>query len=404
MLKPRNVALFNDISEKGLAYFGPNYTITNDPQDADLWLVRSQDLHQQPLPPRLRAIARAGAGVNNIPIERCTEEGIVVFNAPGGNANAVAELVIAGMLLASRGVLDGANWLRTQKADKELAGLAEKHKKAFSGTEIRGKKLGVVGLGAVGHLVANAAVSLGMEVLGYDPFISIEFALKLSRSVHIAQNLNEMLAQCDYISLHVPLIDKTRGMFDQERINQFKPGAVLLNFARDLLVDEDALGLALQSGAVRRYVTDFANERVMGFPNTIILPHLGAATEESEENCAIMAVQQAQDFLNNGNITNSVNFPAISLGKLTHPTRIIVLHRNLPGILSHITTLFGENGINIDQLVSASRAQVACALFDLPVNVLTEFAMQLASQPDILKVRVIYGKDEPLEEMRHIGQ
>ena len=401
MLKPRKVALFNDISQKGLDQFGPNYEITDNPQDADLWLVRSQDLHQKELPPRLRAIARAGAGVNNIPIERCTEEGIVVFNAPGGNANAVAELVIAGMLLASRGVLDGANWVRAQKPDPEVANLAEKHKKAFSGTEIRGKKLGVVGLGAVGHLVANAAVSLGMEVIGYDPFISIEYALKLSRSVHIATALNTMLEDCDYISLHVPLIDKTRGMFDQERISHFKHGAVLLNFARDLLVDEDALGVALQSGAVKRYVTDFANERVMGFPNTIILPHLGAATEESEENCAVMAVQQAQDFLNNGNITNSVNFPPLNLGRVTAPTRVIVLHRNLPGILSHITTLFGENGINIDQLVSASRGQVACALFDLPVNVLTEFAMQLSSQPDILKVRVIYGRNEPLEEAQH---
>lgn len=397
MMKHRNVALLNDISPKGLAEFGQNFTVTADPNDADLWLVRSADLLKTPLPERLRAVARAGAGVNNIPLDRCTNAGIVVFNTPGANANAVAELVVAGMLLASRGVLDGANWVRSQKADGELAQLAEKHKKAFAGTEIRGKRLGVVGLGAVGHLVANAAVSLGMEVIGYDPFISIEFALKLSRSVQIAAQLNDLLETCDYISLHVPLIEKTRGMFNSERISRFKPGAVLLNFARDLLVDEEALGEALMTGKVKRYVTDFANERVMGFPNTIILPHLGAATEESEENCAVMAAKQAQDYLNNGNIVNSVNYPAISLGRASHPTRVMVLHRNVPGVLSSVTTLFSDANINIDQMVSASRGDAACALFDVPVNVLREFAMQLSAQPDILKVRVIYGVNEPLD-------
>ena len=231
--------------------------------------------------------------------------------------------------------------------------------------------------------------------------MSVEYALKLSRQVHMVPQLNDLLAQCDYISLHVPLIDKTRGMFNQERISHFKEGAVLLNFARDLLVDEEALGQALASGKVKRYVTDFANEKVMGFPNTIILPHLGAATEESEENCAIMAVKQAQDYLNNGNITNSVNFPNITLGKVSRLSRIIVLHKNVPGILSKVTTLFGEAGINIDQMVSASRDNVAAALFDVSVNVLRDFAMQLASQPDILKVRVIYGRNEPLEEAQH---
>ncbi|NLX83276.1 MAG: ACT domain-containing protein [Clostridiales bacterium] len=399
MLKQRNYTLLNDISQKGLIEFGQNYTLTEDMQDADLWLVRSKDLLQADLPQRLRAIARAGAGVNNIPLSRATDQGIVVFNAPGGNANAVAELVIAGMLLASRGVLDGANWVRAQKPDSQVAQLAEKHKKAFSGHEIRGKTLGVVGLGAVGHLVANAAVSLGMEVLGHDPFISIEYALKLSQDVQMVTQLNDMLSRSDYISLHVPLIEKTKGMFNETRIATFKEGTILLNFARDLLVDEEALGKALASGRVRRYVTDFANETVMSFPNTIILPHLGAATEESEENCAVMAVRQAQDYLNNGNIVNSVNFPNITLGRANRPTRVIVLHRNVPGILSQVTTLFGEAHINIDQMVSASRDNVAVAIFDVPVNVLREFAMQLSKQPDILKVRVIYGVNEPLEEM-----
>ena len=398
MLKQRKVILLNDISEKGLQEFGDNFSITEDINDADLWLVRSKNLLETALPERLRAIARAGAGVNNIPLGRATDQGVVVFNAPGGNANAVAELVVAGMLLASRGVLDGANWLRAQKPDPGLSDLAEKHKKAFSGTEIRGKRLGVVGLGAVGHLVANDAVSLGMEVLGHDPFMSVEYALKLSRQVHMVPQLNDLLAQCDYISLHVPLIDKTRGMFNRERISHFKEGAVLLNFARDLLVDEEALGQALASGKVKRYVTDFANEKVMGFPNTIILPHLGAATEESEENCAVMAVKQAQDYLNNGNITNSVNFPNITLGKVSRLSRIIVLHKNVPGILSKVTTLFGEAGINIDQMVSASRGDAAVAIFDVGIEVHKDFTTQLAAQPDILKVRVIYHHSVPQEK------
>lgn len=396
-MKARKTALLNDISDKGLKEFGPNFSITHERDDADLWLVRSADLLEAPLPERLRAIARAGAGVNNIPLKRCTDQGIVVFNTPGGNANAVAELVVAGLLLSARGIIDGANWVRAQAVDEALAQSVEKHKKAFSGTEIRGKKLGVVGLGAVGHLVANAAISLGMEVVGYDPFISIEFALKLSRSVRMTGQLNELLEECDYITLHIPLIEKTKGMIDAARIASFKEGAVLLNFARDLLVDELALGRALASGHVRRYVTDFANPMVMGLPNTIVLPHLGAATEESEENCAVMAVSQAQDYLNNGNIVNSVNFPAITLGQAVHPTRVMVLHRNVPGVLSAVTTLFSEAHINIDQMVSASRGDAACALFDVPVNVLREFAMQLSTMPDILKVRVIYGRKEPLD-------
>ena len=400
MLKQRNYTLLNDISPKGLIEFGQNYTQTEDMQDADLWLVRSKDLLETQLPQRLRAIARAGAGVNNIPLLRATDQGIVVFNAPGGNANAVAELVIAGMLLASRGVLDGANWVRAQKADKEVAQLAEKQKKAFSGHEIRGKTLGVVGLGAVGHLVANAALSLGMEVLGHDPFISIEFALKLSRAVNHVTQLDELLSACEFITIHVPLLPQTKGFIGAEQIGRMQDGAVLLNFARDQLVDETAVGEALKSGKLRRYVTDFANQEVMSLPNTLVLPHLGAATEEAEENCAVMAVRQVKDYLNNGNIKNSVNFPALTLGEARWPTRVMVLHRNVPGILSKITTLFGEAQINIEQMVSASREGVACALFDVSVNVLREFAMQLQSQPDILKVRVIYGKEEPLQALQ----
>ncbi|NLE20767.1 MAG: ACT domain-containing protein [Clostridiales bacterium] len=398
MLKQRTVACLNDISPKGLKELGPNFTLTGRREDSDLWLVRSADLLKAELPERLRAIARAGAGVNNIPLDRCTEQGVVVFNTPGANANAVAELVVAGMLLASRDILGGANWVRAQAPGPELAQAVEKEKKAFSGNEIRGKRLGVIGLGAVGHLVANSAVSMGMEVYGYDPYISIEFALKLSRSVHPVTQLSELLEACDFVSIHVPLMEKTRGFIGAAQLDSMRPGAVLLNFSRDLLVDEEAVGQALQDGRLRRYVTDFANERVVTFPNAIILPHLGAATEEAEDNCAVMAVHQAQDYLNNGNIVNSVNFPPITLGRATHPTRVMVLHRNVPGVLSKVTTLFGEAGINIDRMVSASRGAAACALFDAPVDVLREFAMRLSAQPDILKVRVIYGPEEPLEE------
>ncbi len=390
-MKARKYALLNDISMHGIKELGENFKLTKDVNEADLWLVRSAELKEANLPDRLRVIARAGAGVNNIPLARCTKQGIVVLNTPGGNANAVAELVVAGMLLASRGIIDGANWLRTQPADENLQQAAEKQKKMYSGHEIKGKKLGVVGLGAVGHLVANAAVSLGMEVTGYDPMMSIEYALKLSRSVHVAGQLNEMLADCDFVSLNLPLNDKTKGLFDEGRLSKLKKGAVLLNFARDLIVDEDALGRMLDSGELNGYVTDFANEKVMAFPRTIVLPHLGAATEESEDNCAVMAVRQAEDYLNNGNIINSVNFPAINLGRATYPTRILVLHNNVPGILSKVTTLFGEANINIEQMVSASRGEVASALFDASVNVLREFAMQLTTMPDILKVRVIHA-------------
>ena len=390
MMKQRHVALFNDISPKGLAELGVNFSITQDPGDADLWLVRSENLLEAALPERLRAIARAGAGVNNIPVERCTEQGIVVFNTPGANANAVAELAVAGMLLSARDILGAALWLKNQAADGDIAVLAEKQKKAFSGSEIRGKRLGVVGLGAVGHLVANAGAAMGMEVLGYDPAMSIDNALKLDLRVRHVMQLAELLDSCDYISIHVPLNDHTRGLIGRAQLERMRRGAVLMNFARDQLVDEEALKEALESSQLRRYVTDFANERVLRFPNTLVLPHLGAATQEAEENCAVMAARQAQDYLNNGNVDHSVNFPAISLGKATYPTRVMVLHLNVPGVLSRITTLFGEAHLNIDQMVSASRGNVSCALFDLTEKVQREFAMQLSSQPGILKVRVIY--------------
>ncbi len=388
-MKERNVVCLNPISPKGLECFGKNYAITQDVNDADCWLVRSADLHGKTLPPRLRAIGRAGAGVNNIPLDACTKQGIVVFNTPGANANGVAELVIAGMLMASRDIVGGVNWLRTLEAAPDIGEKVEKGKKNFAGTELRGKKLGVIGLGAIGHLVANVGVSLGMEVYGYDPYISVNYAWRLSRSVRHVESLEDVLRECDYITVHVPLMDATRMMIGAQQVAMMKEGAILLNFSRDSLVDEKAVGEALKTGKLRKYVTEFATEKNIAFPNTIIIPHLGASTEESEENCAVMAVQEVQDYLNNGNIANSVNFPAVSLGSLKSPTRVVVLHNNVPGIISKITTLFSSYNFNIEQMISASRGRVACALFDVEQSMERDFAMQLSNQDDILKVRVI---------------
>ncbi|MGI6738853.1 MAG: 3-phosphoglycerate dehydrogenase family protein [Christensenellales bacterium] len=388
-MKERNVVCLNPISPKGLERLGANYAIVHDAGDADCWLVRSADLHGKTLPSRLRAIGRAGAGVNNIPLDACVQQGIVVFNTPGANANAVAELVIAGMLMASRDIVGGINWLRTLEATPDIGAKVEKGKKNFAGTELRGKKLGVIGLGAIGHLVANVAVSLGMEVYGYDPYISVNYAWRLSRSVRHVENLEEVLKECDYITIHVPLMDATRMMIGAQQVAMMKEGVILLNFSRDSLVDEEAVGAALQSEKIRKYVTEFANEKNVAFTNTIIIPHLGASTEESEENCAVMVVEEVQDYLNNGNIANSVNFPAISLGSLKSPTRVVVLHKNVPGIISKITTLFSNFNFNIEQMISASRGSVACALFDVEQTMQREFAMQLSNQDNILKVRVI---------------
>ena len=388
-MKERNVVCLNPISPKGLERLGANYAIVHNAGDADCWLVRSADLHGKTLPSRLRAIGRAGAGVNNIPLDACVQQGIVVFNTPGANANAVAELVIAGMLMASRDIVGGINWLRTLEATPDIGAKVEKGKKNFAGTELRGKKLGVIGLGAIGHLVANVAVSLGMEVYGYDPYISVNYAWRLSRSVRHVENLEEVLKECDYITIHVPLMDATRMMIGAQQVAMMKEGVILLNFSRDSLVDEEAVGAALQSEKIRKYVTEFANEKNVAFTNTIIIPHLGASTEESEENCAVMVVEEVQDYLNNGNIANSVNFPAISLGSLKSPTRVVVLHKNVPGIISKITTLFSNFNFNIEQMISASRGSVACALFDVEQTMQREFAMQLSNQDNILKVRVI---------------
>ncbi len=389
----RKIACLNKISDKGLATLRDNYEITTDANEAHAWLVRSAKLHDAEFPQSLRAIGRAGAGVNNIPLDRCAEQGIVVFNTPGANANGVTELVIAAMILASRDIIGGTNWVRAQEATEGIAAATEKAKSLFTGTEIRGKTLGIIGLGAIGHLVANAAVGLGMDVQGFDPSIPVEFAWKLSRQVQHNAKLEDMLPKCDYLTIHVPLNDKTRKMMGTKELALLKPGAILLNFSRDELCDEDAVRRSLEERKLRRYVVDFPNAKNVTFPNTIVTPHLGASTDESEENCAVMAVQEIMDYLDYGNIIHSVNFPDVSLGALSTSTRVVVMHKNVPGTINKITSLFGEHGYNIEQMVSNSRGQYAVVMMDVKPPVTHEFLEQVNHNDEILKIRVIQKED-----------
>ena len=337
----------NPIAEKGLGLFDEEYKKSEDLQECDAVLVRSAKMHDMELPESVKVIARAGAGVNNIPVKDCAEKGVVVFNTPGANANGVKELVLAGMLLASRDIVGGIEWVAKEKDQEDIDKLAEKQKKQFAGCEIMGKKLGIIGLGAIGAMVANAASALGMEVYGYDPYISIDAAWNLSRTIKHIKSLDEIYSQCDYITIHVPLLDSTKEMINKEALDKMKDGVVLLNFARDLLVDEDALIEALDSGKVKKYVTDFANHTVAGHKGILVTPHLGASTEESEENCAVMAVKEVRDFLENGNIKNSVNFPNCDMGTCVAVGRIAICHKNIPNMISQFTKILGAEGLNI---------------------------------------------------------
>ena len=319
----------NPIAEKGLGLFDEEYKKSEDLQECDAVLVRSAKMHDMELPESVKVIARAGAGVNNIPLDRCAEEGIVVFNTPGANANGVKERVIAGMLLAARDIVGGINWVKGYDEDGDIAKAAEKKKKAFAGTELKGKKLGVIGLGAIGVLVANAATHLGMEVYGYDPYVSVDSAWRLSRNIHHAKTADEIYKECDYITIHVPALEDTKGMINKNAISLMKEGVVILNFARDVLVNDEDIKAALASGKVAKYVTDFPNPAIAGTENVIALPHLGASTEESEDNCAKMAVAEIRDFLENGNITHSVNYPDCNVGVRGDAERITILHLSL---------------------------------------------------------------------------
>ena len=379
----------NPIADIGLNNFTEDYTKIDTAEGADALLVRSAVMHDMEFDKNLKAIGRAGAGVNNIPLDTCAEQGIVVFNTPGANANGVKELVLAGMLLASRDIVGGIEWVAHEEDKEHIDKLAEKQKKQFAGCEISGKKLGIIGLGAIGAMVANSATHLGMEVYGYDPFISIDAAWNLSRTIKHSKSLDEIYSQCDYITIHVPLTDNTRKMIDKEAFTKMKDGVVLLNFARDLLVDEEALIEALDSGKVKKYVTDFANPLVAGRPGILVTPHLGASTEESEENCAVMAVKEVRDFLENGNIKNSVNFPNCDMGTCVAVGRVTIAHKNIPNMISQFTKILGSEGLNIADMTNKSRGSYAYTIIDLESAASKEALDELRAIEGVSKVRVI---------------
>ena len=385
----RNIYCFNAISKYGTDRLTADYALTDDLARAEGVLVRSAALHETEFGDSLLAIARAGAGVNNIPLDRCANEGIVVFNTPGANANGVKELVIAGLLLAARDVVGGIEWCKENKEDANIAKTVEKAKKAFAGYEIKGKKLGVIGLGAIGAEVANTAAALGMEVYGYDPYISINAAWALSRDVKHITSVDTIYQECDYITVHVPQLDSTRGMINGQTIGQMKDGVVVLNFARDLLVDDDAMAAALETGKVRRYVTDFPNPKSVAMKNVIAIPHLGASTEESEDNCAKMAVEELMDYLENGNIRNSVNYPNCDMGVCHAASRVAVLHLNVPNMIGQITGILASGNVNISDMTNKSRDKYAYTLLDLENPAEEDMVEKLKAIKGVLRVRVI---------------
>ena len=379
----------NPIAGVGLDLLTEDYKKTDALEDAQAVLVRSASMHELELPKTLEAVARAGAGVNNSPLEECAKKGIVVFNTPGANANGVKELVFAGMLLAARDVVGGINWCMSEKDNADIAKAAEKQKKNFAGTELAGKKLGVIGLGAIGIKVANTARHFGMEVYGYDPYISVNAAWNLSRDVKHINDPETIYRECDYITIHVPLMDATKKMISAEAIAMMKPTAVVLNFARDLLVDEEAMVAALGEGKVRKYVSDFANPMTAGKPGCIVIPHLGASTEESEDNCAVMAVQEIRDYMENGNIKNSVNYPSCDMGVCQTASRIAFLHKNAKGTIGTFTACLGDAGVNIDNMSNKSKGDFAYTMMDVDAPVPADVVEKMSNLPGVFKARVI---------------
>ena len=379
----------NPIADIGLDLFTEQYVKTDAIDEAEAVLVRSAAMHDLELSDNLCAIARAGAGVNNIPLDKCAEKGIVVFNTPGANANGVKELVVAGLMLASRDLVGGMNWVKENKEDANIAKTMEKAKSKFAGKEIQGKKLGIVGLGAIGVLVANAANRLGMEVYGCDPFISVEHAWNLSRDIKYVKTREEIFRECDYISVHVPLLDDTRQMINKDTMATMKDGVVILNFARDLLVNDDDMAEALASGKVGKYVTDFPNAKTANMEGVIAFPHLGASTAESEDNCAVMAVKEIVDFMDNGNIKNSVNYPSCDAGICASEGRIAINHRNIPNMLSQFTTVFAAENINIDNMVNKSRGDFAYTVIDIAASSTQTLVEKLTAINGVLKIRVV---------------
>lgn len=379
----------NPISAVGTEKFSKEYAQTDNIAEADGILVRSAAMHDMELPDNLLAVARAGAGVNNIPLDKCAEKGIVVFNTPGANANGVKELVIAGMLLASRDVIGGIEWVLANQDKEDIAKAAEKAKKNFAGTEVRDKKLGIIGLGAIGVKVANVAKYLGMEVYGYDPYVSVDAAWNLNRDVKHALSVDEIYENCDIITIHVPLMDATKGMIHKDAIAKMKDGVILLNFARDLLVDEKAVLDGIAAGKIRRYVSDFPNPVTAGKEGCIVIPHLGASTEESEDNCAKMAVEELMDYLENGNIINSVNYPKCDMGVCTQAGRVAIFHKNIANMITKFTACFGDNGINISDMMNKSKGEVAYTMLDIEAPASEEMIRTLSSIPGVFRVRVI---------------
>lgn len=383
------IKTLNEISPVINKVFTADYAVGSEIDSEDAIIVRSAKMHDMPISESLLAVARAGAGYNNIPVDKCSERGIVVFNTPGANANAVKELTIAGMLLAGRDIVGGIEWARTLKGEGDkVAALVEKGKNHFVGPELKGKKLAVIGLGAIGTMVANAGHALEMDVYGYDPFLSVEHALMLSRAVHKAGDLDKLLAEADFVSLHLPLTDKTRGMVDADMLSKFKPGAVLLNFSRGELVDGAAVLEAVKAGRLRRYVTDFPSEDMLGAEGVIALPHLGASTPESEDNCAEMAAQELAGYLTRGAIINSVNYPACDPG-YTDGARLCVLHANVPNMVGSVTALLAAQGINIANMVNKSRGALAYTVIDADGEIGANVVKAVAAVENVYKVRLI---------------
>lgn len=383
------VNCLNPIADCGMNLFTDNYEKTDDFSDADAVLVRSAAMHDMELSDKLLCVGRAGAGVNNIPLDKCAEKGIVVFNTPGANANGVKELVVAGLLLASRDLMGGYNWVKENASDENIGKAVEKQKSKYAGNEVMGKKLGVIGLGAIGAKVANIGFRLGMEVYGYDPYVSVDAAWRLSSHVKHITNVEDIYKECDYITVHVPALDSTKGMINKDAFALMKDGVKILNFARDILVNDDDMIEALASGKVSKYVTDFPNAKIAGVDNVITLPHLGASTAESEDNCAVMAVQEIMEFVENGNIKNSVNYPAIDAGVCTSTSRITVCHKNIPNMLTQFTGAFSSKGINVTDMVSKSRGDWAYTILDVADKADASIVNTISAIDGVVKVRIV---------------
>ena len=383
------VHYLNPISPKGTALWTDQYQKTDDPNQADAILVRSAAMHDMEFSENLLAVSRAGAGVNNIPLDRCAEQGIVVFNTPGANANGVVELALCGMLLGCRDIIGGINWVQSIKGETDIAKKVEKGKSKFAGHEILNKNLGVIGLGAIGGPLANAARRLGMHVYGCDPFISIEAAWGLDSHITRVKTRDEIYANCDIITVHTPLLPDTKHMINAEAISKMKDGVIILNFARDQLVDDDAMEAALKSGKVKRYITDFPNDRTAGMEGVVAIPHLGASTEESEDNCAKMAVREVMNYLENGNIVNSVNFPSCDMGVCTKPARITIMHKNIPNSIGAFTSILSKEHINISDMLNRSKGEYAYTMFDLDQPASSTLVEELKHVDGVIRVRVI---------------